>query len=71
MTSIAEDCRQKEARVDREPAPSGWIGHSRRRARRGTESVTLPSPTAGLVAPVSVAEIELADPVQRDPHLCR
>ena len=49
--------------MDREPAPSGWIGHSRRRARRGTESVTLPSPTAGLVAPVSVAEIELADPV--------
>jgi len=49
--------------VDREPALSRGIGHSRRRAKRRRESVTLPSPTAGLVAPVSVAEIELADPV--------
>ena len=49
--------------MDREPALSGWIGHSRGRAERRRETVTLPSPTAGLVAPVTVAEIELANPV--------
>jgi GT2 family glycosyltransferase len=49
--------------VDREPALSGWTWHSRRRAQPGAESVTMPSPTPGLAAPVTVAEIELADPL--------